>query len=196
MSEINVISRSQHILVDQASSVVSVVNGPPKGAVPTVGLPVISGLVHRGTVSTTVTPAGNGVSILLDPTVGQMQKIGSDVEIVNAGAATYQMRVKQTGLYHIAGNARVNGPSPPAGGSLMGLRVNGNCVQRTTFTNEYTVISGLVAGAFYLNRDDIVSLFAYSTGGNMIIDAASQSLIDPYTPTLSIWRMSTVQLVP
>ncbi|MET0463493.1 MAG: hypothetical protein ABW007_10070 [Chitinophagaceae bacterium] len=195
MSEINVISRTQQIIIDPASRVVAVVNNPGKSSVPTAGIPVVSGLVHRGTVSSIIPPGAQGGNILLDPTAGQLQKVGIDVEIVDAGANTYQMRVKQTGLYHISGNARVNQATPPTGGSLLGLRVNGNCVQRQTFDSSFNVISGVISGPFYLNRDDLVSLFGYSTGGNMTIDVAAQSTIDPYTPTLSVWRVSTVQLV-
>jgi hypothetical protein len=194
MSEINVISRLQHIIIDPASTVVSVINGPAKGAVPTTGLPVVSGLVHRGTAVTNVPVGANGVNVLLDPTTGQVQKVGSDVEIVNAGAATYQMRVKQTGLYHVFANARCPGTAPTAG-SLMGIRVNGNAVMRATF-DAAAYASAIVSGPLYLTRDDLVSMFAYSTGGTITLDPVAQTQIDPPSPILSIWRMSTVQLVP
>jgi hypothetical protein len=121
MSEINVISRTQQIIIDPASRVVAVVNNPGKSSVPTAGLPVASGLTHRGTAVTSVPAGGSGANVLLNPTTGQVQKIGTDVEIVDAGANTYQMRVKQTGLYHVGGNIRAPGTAPTAG-SLMGIR--------------------------------------------------------------------------
>jgi hypothetical protein len=193
MSEINVISRTQQIIIDPASRVVAVVNTPGKSSVPTTGLPVASGLSHRGTASTMVPAAGTGANVLLDPTVGQMQKVGSDVEIINAGANTYQMRVTQTGLYHVTGNIRLVGVAPSAG-SLMGIRVNGNAVIRQTF-EATNYASAVASGAVYLTRDDIVSMFAYSTGGTMELAPVTQSTIDPVSPFLAIWRVSTVQLV-
>lgn len=193
MSEINVISRTQHIIIDPASTTVQVINGAPRGAVPESGLPVASGLSHRGTATTTVVVGASGTNILLDPTAGQIQKVGTDVEIVNAGAATYQMRVKQTGLYHVSGCIRVSGVAPAAG-CLMGIRVNGNAVLRATWPSV-AYASSNCGGPLYLNRDDLVSMFGYSTSGNIAIDPVTQSSIDPYSPRLDVWRVSTVQLI-
>jgi len=193
MSEINVISRTQQIIIDPASRVVAVVNTPGKSSVPTAGLPVASGLVHRGTAATSVPAGPNGANVLLNPTTGQVQKVGTDVSIVDAGANTYQMRVSQTGLYHVYGNIRAPATAPTAG-SLMGIRVNGNAVMRATF-DSVAYASAEVGGPLYLNRDDLVSLYAYTTGGTISLDPVSQTNIDPPSPILSIWRTSTVQLV-
>jgi hypothetical protein len=193
VSEINVISRTQAIIIDPASTTVQVINGPPKGAAPSGGLPVISGLSHRGTAAQTITQGGNGVNIFLNSTAGQIIKVGTDVEIVDAGASTYQMRVKQTGLYHISGYIRLSGVAP-AGETVMGLRVNGSAAVRGTFVLQpYASVN--VTTNQYLNRDDLVSVFMYTNAPSVSIDAVPQSNIDPYSPRLDVWRVSTVQLV-
>lgn len=193
MSEINVISRTQNIVIDPASRTVQVINGPPRGAAPSAGLPVVSGLSHRGTVTQAIPQGASGANIILNPTAGQIIKVGTDVEIVDVGASTYQMRVKQTGLYHISGYIRLSGVAPAAE-TVLGLRVNGLAVVRGTFVLQpYASVN--VTTNQYLNRDDLVNVFMYTNAPSVSIDAVGQTAIDPYSPRLDVWRISTVQLV-
>ena len=193
MSEINVISRTQHIIIDPASTTVQVINGAPRGAVPESGLPVVSGLSHRGTATQAIPQGATGGNIILNPTAGQIIKVGTDVEIVDVGATTYQMRVKQTGLYHISGYVRLSGVAPAAE-TVLGLRVNAIAISRGTFVLQ-PYASVTVATNQYLNRDDLVHLYMYTNAAGVSIDAVAQTGIDPYSPKLEVWRVSTVQLV-
>lgn len=193
MSDINVISRTQHLIVDVPTKSVQVVNGLAEGTDRSTGVPNVSGIVLRGTAASTIPSAGSGGPIYLDPTGGVLQNKGTDLQIVNAGANTYQIRALTEGLYHI--NASMRSDTSPPNGSLAGIRVNGNCIRRMTFPN-YSVTSLVIETEAYLNRDDLVSMFAYSTGATFTIAPVIQSAIDCYAPTLSVWRISTVNLVP
>lgn len=190
MSDINVISRTQRLIIDPPTRSVQVVNGLAQGSVAgAVGVPNLSGLVVRGTVPTNVVGAGSGTPILLDPTDGILEKVGQDLEV----ASTTQVRVLTEGLYHINAYVRCDANAPA--GSFMGLRVNDNALKRHTFATGYGVSSVTLETSAHLKRDDLVSIFVYSTGAAFIMNVVNQTNVDPYSPVLSMWRVSTVTLV-
>lgn len=193
MSEINVISRTQHLIIDPASQAVAVINGAPKGSVPTVGVPVVSGLVHRGTVDVSI-PVGAAQQLYLDPTLGLVEKRGSDVEIVNEGANTTKMRVKSDGLYHITAYARASGAVTP-GGAVLGIYRNGTIALNRTMFPQASFSAVTLSFATYLIRDDVISMWAYTPVPSLVISTVAQNSLDPSSPRLEIWRVSTVDLI-
>jgi hypothetical protein len=194
MSDVNVISRTQRIVVAPASSSVSVIStgptgptGPPGPAHPS-GVSEITGISCRGTVPTVIPPGGLGQVITLDPVNGILEKLGTDVEIVDAGASTHQLRILTAGLYHINGYVRIDANAAPAG-SFLGLRVNGLCRRRHMFVpTAWTSVT--ISVEANLKPSDLVCMFGYSTGAPWVALAGVNTEIDPYTPLLDIWRVA------
>lgn len=200
MTELNVLSRTQRIVVDPLTSSVAVMyagaTGPPGPASHTVGTPVISGLAYRGASPGTLVTYGSGVGtpIYLDDSGfglnGQIQKVGTDIELISNGAFTWQFRVLATGLYHINGYVRVDGVAPPNTAQL-GIRVNDICIRRVTLVvTGYSSVN--ISCDAYLNPGDRVGMFGYTGGANWMASYCDATAIDGISPRLDMWRISGV----
>jgi hypothetical protein len=194
MSDLNVISRTQHIDVNPASSSVSIIStgqagptgatGPPHPS----GVPEVSGLSVRGTTDMSIPTAGTGSVIYLDPVSGILENRGADLQLVNTGATTHLIKILTAGLYHINGHVRTS-PSTPYPGSLIGIRVNGQALARHMFS-QTSYASVFLSREAYLNVNDQVCLFGYTPGTPFVVSAVNRSSIDPYSPQIDIWRIA------
>lgn len=198
--EINVISRSQTIIVEPTSKSVSIVNehGPPgpqgetgpsgatgpSGPVGPSGVTQDGGFERHSTAQPQV-PLTTGVTISFN-ILDRQSTPNPFVDYLDAGVA-FILGAGNAGVYHITGYVMSQSSPIPSAGSFVAIRVNSLVVARQ-FIPTQAYGSAEVSTDIWLNDNDVVSLFVSAGATAWNIQAGGPSGLDALSPYLRAWK--------